>query len=132
MLPRILEKLLHAQRDAAIIWIDCENDRLDFVARLDQLRRMLHPLRPGHFRNVDEAFNTLLKLNECAVIGYAENAATHASANRIALYCIEPRIRRELLEAERDALLVFVELQDLDLDLVADVDQIARVRQPAP
>src|SRR5208283_1341052 len=39
---------------------------------------------------------------------------------------------RELLEAERDALLFFVVLQHLHLNLIADVHQIARVRQTSP
>ncbi len=45
---------------------------------------------------------------------------------------IEPRIGRELLEAQRDALLVFVELEDLDLDLVADIHQVAGMSQASP
>ncbi len=42
------------------------------------------------------------------------------------------RIGCELLEAERDALLLLVELQHLHLDLIAHVDQVARMRQAAP
>src|SRR5208282_4254716 len=45
---------------------------------------------------------------------------------------IEPRVRRQLLEAERNALLVFIELEHLHLDLVADVDQVAGMREAAP
>ena len=45
---------------------------------------------------------------------------------------IKPRIRRQLLEAQRYALLVLVELQNLDLNLVADIHQIARMRQASP
>ncbi len=53
-------------------------------------------------------------------------------ADRITLRGIEPRIRRELLEAQRDALLLVVELQHLDLDLIADLDEVARMRQASP
>ncbi len=81
---------------------------------------------------MDEALDALLQLDEGAVIGDAEHAPFNPRADGIALGGIEPRIGRELLEAERDALLVFVELENLDLDLIADVDQIARMRESAP
>jgi len=42
----------------------------------------------------------------------------------IALRRVEPGIGRQLLEAQRDALLLLVELEHLHLDLVADVDQV--------
>ena len=41
---------------------------------------------------------------------------------------VEPRIGRELFETERNTLLVFVVLQDFDLNLIANVDQVARMR----
>ena len=114
------------------VGIHAEDNRVDFVAGLDQLRGMLHALRPGHLGDVNQSFDALLELDERAVVGDRENAAADVCADRIALRGIEPRIRRELLEAERDALLVLVELQHLHLDLVADVDQVARMRQASP
>ena len=75
---------------------------------------------------MDQAFDALLQLDERAVVGDADDAAADVRAHGIALRGVQPGIGRELLEAQRDALLVFVELQNLDLDLVAHVDQIAR------
>ena len=112
--------------------IDAEDDGVDLVAGLDHLRRVLHALGPGHLGDVDEAFDALLELDERAVVGDGEDAAVNLRADGIALGGVEPRIRRELLEAERDALLVLVELEDLDLDLVADVDEIAGMSETAP
>jgi hypothetical protein len=43
-----------------------------------------------------------------------------------------PRVRLELLEAERDALALPVDVEDLDLDLLADLDHLRRVRDAAP
>ena len=71
---------------------------------------------------MDQALDALLQFHEGTVIGDAEDAAAYTGADGIALHRIEPRIRRELLEAERDALLVLVELQHLHLDLVVDID----------
>ena len=74
---------------------------------------------------MDEAFDALLELDERAVVGDGQDAAANLRTDRVALGCVEPRVRRELLEAERDALLLLVELQHLDLDLVAYVDEVA-------
>src|ERR1700722_19004010 len=130
--PRILEELLHAERDAAVGGIDAENDSVNFVAGLDQLGRMLEALGPGHLREVNQAFNALLKFNERAVVGNGKDAAVNFGSDRIALRRVEPGIGRQLLEAERDALLFFVELENLDLNLVADVYQIAGMGEASP
>ena len=112
--------------------LTAEDDGVDLVAGLDHLRGMLHPLGPGHLGDVDQTLDALLELDERAVVGDREDAAANLRADRVALGGVEPRIRRELLEAERDALLVLVELEDLDLDLIADVDEVARMRETAP
>src|SRR5258708_20501110 len=132
MFPGILEQLLHAQRNTTVAGIDAENDGLDFVARLDQLRGMLHPLGPGHLGDVHQPLNALLQLNKRAVVGHAEHPATYPGANGIALDGVEPGIRRELLEAQGNTLLITIELENLDLDLVTDVYKIAPVDKPPP
>src|SRR5450631_1262524 len=93
---------------------------------------MLHPFRPGHFADVDQSFNALLQFDERSVVGDADHASVDVRAHGVAVLCIQPWIGRELFKAERDALLVLVVLQDLHLNLVADVDQVARVRQTSP
>src|SRR5579862_2280695 len=132
VLPGVFEQLLHAQRDAAVGGVHAQNHGLHFVARLHQLGGMLQALRPGHLGEMNQAFDALLELHERAVVGHRENAAPDVGAYRVALCGVHPRVRRQLLEAQRHALLVFVELQNLYLDLVAHVDQVARMRQPAP
>src|SRR5580698_8080516 len=81
---------------------------------------------------MDQTFNALFQLYKCAVISHAQNAAFYAGANRIALSSVKPGIGRELLEAERNAQLVVIKFQDLDLNLIAHMDQVTRMRQPAP
>src|SRR5579862_1344497 len=93
---------------------------------------MFHPLGPGHFADVDEPFNSLLKFNERSVIGHADDASLHVRTLGIAVLGIEPWIRRELLESQRYALLVFVVLQNFDLNLIADIDQILGVSESSP
>src|SRR5581483_6730396 len=54
-IPRICSELAHSERDTALSRIHVEHDTLDLIANVDQLRRMLHPLRPCHLADVDEA-----------------------------------------------------------------------------
>src|SRR6185369_17722785 len=61
LLPWILLKLLHAQRDATVVWIDAQNDGVYLIARLHQLRGVLHTLGPGHLGDVNETFDALLQ-----------------------------------------------------------------------
>src|SRR6185437_15215524 len=132
VLPGVLLELLHAQRDAAVVGVDREDDGVDLVAGVNHLGGMLHALGPGHFADVDQTLDALLELDECAIVGDREDAAADLRTDGVALCGVEPRIRRELLEAERDALLFLVELEDLNLNLIAYIDQIARVREAAP
>src|ERR1700686_3516908 len=131
-IPGVGRELPHAQRDPALGRVHAQHHAIHFVADVDQLRRMLHPFRPRHFAHVDQAFNALLEFYKSAVIGDADHASVDVCAHGVAMLRIQPRIRRELFESERNALLVFVVLQDFHLNLVADVDQIARVRQTSP
>ena len=112
--------------------IHVQHHRFHLVANVDDLRRMLHPLGPGHLADVHQAFDTLFQLDERAVVGHADHASVNVRADRIALGGIQPRVGSELLEAQRYALLVAIELQHLHLDLVADLHQVARMRQASP
>ena len=85
VLPRVFEELLHAQRDAAVGGIDAEDNGVDFVARLDELGGMLEALGPGHLREVNQAFDALLELNERAVVGDRKDAAVNLGADGITL-----------------------------------------------
>src|SRR5215813_15636333 len=93
---------------------------------------MLHALGPRHLAHVDQAFDALFQLDESAVVSHAENAAFYARADGITLRGIQPGIRRKLLESQRNAQLVAIELEHFHLNLVAHMDQVARMREPAP
>src|SRR5271165_2830589 len=121
--PRVRLQLLKAQANAALAGIDVQHHGFNLVANIDQLRRMLHALRPRHFTDVHQPFDALLQLDERAIIRDADDAPAHMRSNRIALGRIHPRIGRELLKAQRYALLLAIELENLNLDLVAHLQQ---------
>jgi hypothetical protein len=76
---------------------------------------------------VDEALDARLQLNERSVFGDVGDAAGEVALDRVFRCGAFPRIAFELLHAERDALRVAVDADDLHLDRVTDVDQLRRV-----
>ena len=104
LVPRIGLDLLQAQRNAPRAGIDAEHHRFHLIALVEDLRRVLDALAPRHFGDVDEAFHARLELDERAVVREAHHLAGHADADRVPLDDVGPRIRHDLLVAERDAL----------------------------
>ena len=85
-----------------------------------------------HFRDVDQALDPRLQLHEGAVVGDVGDAAGVLGARRILRRHAFPRIGLELLHAQADALRLRVEADDLHLDLLADLQRLARVVDAAP
>ena len=81
---------------------------------------------------MDQALDARLELDEGAVVRERDDLALDALADRVAHRRVDPRIGLDLLEAERHALALGVELEHLDLDLVAHLEQLARVVDAAP
>src|SRR3954469_25642977 len=132
LLPWIRSQLFHAERNAALGGIHAEHHGLNLIANVDDLRRVLHALRPSHLADVDQAFDALFELDERTVVGGGDDASFNVCADGVAIDGIEPRVRRELFEAQRNALLFVVVFQNFYLDLVANVDEVARMREAPP
>src|SRR5262249_45149212 len=81
---------------------------------------------------VDEALDALLELDERAVILERDDLALDDGAGRVALGRRLPRILGDLLEAERNALGLRVELEHLDAYVIADLEHLGRMVHPAP
>ena len=92
LLVRVRLELLHAERDAVLLDVDVEHDRLDHVADGDHLRRVLHAARPRHLGDVDEALDALLELDEGAVVLERDDLAAHDGARHVLLGGAAPRI----------------------------------------
>ncbi len=120
------------ERNAALGRIHVQHHALDLIANIYQLRGMLHALGPSHLADVDQAFDALLEFDERSVVGDADDASADVRALGITVLGIEPRIGRELLESQRNALLLFVVLQNFDLNLIADVHQIFGMSEASP
>src|SRR5579872_1800359 len=131
-IPRIRCQLPHAQRNTPFLRIDVENHAIHLIACIDELGRVLHALRPGHFAYVNQSLDPLLQFDEGAVIGDADYASADMRPHGVALRGVQPRVGRELFESEGDPLLLFVELENLHLNLVAHIYQIPRMREASP
>ena len=76
---------------------------------------------------MDQAFHAGLQLDERAVIGDVRDLALELRADRIFGVDAFPRIGFELLHAEADALRLGIDADDLHLDRVADIHDLARM-----
>src|SRR4051794_4866085 len=132
LFPRIRLALLHAERDAALVLVDLEDHDLDLFAERHHLRLRDVLVGPVHLRDVDQAFDARLDLDERAVVGDVGDLAEQSRALRVAARDAVPRVVAELLDAERDAVLLGVELEHLGVELLADLDHFARVTDAAP
>ncbi len=112
--------------------IDVQHLDFDFLAGRDDLAGMDVLLGPAHFGDMDQAFDARLQLDEGAVIGDVGDAALEARIGRVFELDAFPRIGFELLHAERDALRLGVEADDLHLHALADMQRFGRVIDAAP
>src|SRR5882757_6551586 len=130
--PGVAHGLLETERDAALDRIHFEHLHFDFLRGRNDLAGVHVLLGPRHFRNVDQAFDARLQFDERAVVGDVGDAAGEARIERIFRLDALPRIIKQLLHAERDAVGLVVDLDDLDLDGLADGQHFGRVIDPAP
>src|SRR5262249_10979792 len=131
-LPRIAHGLLEAERDAALDRIDLEDLHLDLLGGRHDLARVHVLLGPRHLGDVDQALDARLELDDRAVVGDVGHAALEAGADRELGLDALPRIGLQLLHAERDAVRLVVDLDDLDLHLLADVEHLGGVIDAPP
>jgi hypothetical protein len=89
-------------------------------------------LGPRHFGDVDQALDARLQFDEGAVVGDVGDAALEAGADRIFGLDALPRVVEQLLHAERDAVGLVVDLDDLDLHLLADVEHLGGMIDASP
>ncbi len=126
--PRIRLRLLEAERNALLLRVHVEDDRLDLLALLEALRGMVDLARPAHVADVDHAVDALLELDERAVRREVADLALDLRADREAVLHRVPRIRLRLADAERDLLVLDVHGQNDDLHLIADAEHVGRAR----
>src|SRR5206468_621945 len=121
--------LLPREADLALSAIDAEDLHFDLVADLDDLFGAIH-LVVGQLRDVQQALQAGLELDEGAVVREVAHGTLHHGAGRILAGDLVPRVDLGLLHPQGDLLFLLVDAQDDDLDPIADADQLAGVVDP--
>src|ERR1019366_4977351 len=129
--PGVRFELFEAEGDAAVLGVHLQNHGFHRIARLDHLGGMFHAPRPRHLADVYEALHAGFEFHKGAVVGDVDHAADDAAVHRVALRHRLPRVRLQLLDAERDALLGPVELENFDVDVLAHLQHLRRMRDAA-
>src|SRR5882762_1396412 len=129
--PRILFGLFHAERDLLLGLVHLQYHSFDRLADGHELGRVPHVAGPAHLGDVHEAFDARFELDERAVVRDRDDFPLHARSNRILRGDVLPRIGLQLLQAERDALALPVDFEDCDLELLADLHHLGRMRHAA-
>ena len=124
-------ELFQPERDAAVLGMHLQYHRFHLIAGPHHFRGMFHAPRPRHLADVDQTLHPGFQFHEGAVIGHIDHAADHAAVHRVALQHRVPRVRLQLLDAQRDALLAAVELENLDRHILAHLQHLRRMRDPA-
>ena len=131
-IPGVLPGLLHTEGDFLFLLLDLQYHHIGFISDRDHLVGVVDALGPGHLRNMYETFHSRLELDKGAVGEHVDDPALHTASDGILLLYIRPGTLLQLLEPQRDALFLLVDLQNLDLDLLVDLDEIARVADTPP
>ena len=130
--PRIFLSLLHAERDLLLFLVDPQHDALDLIVDRRKLRGVPDVTGPAHLRDVNEALDTLLQLDEGTVVGNRDYPSADPASDRILRSDVLPWIGLQLFEPERDSLAVPINVEDLDLEIVADLTELGWVSDSTP
>src|ERR1041384_7208253 len=130
--PRICADLLESKAYAATVRIGIQHNRFYILPNRKQFGRVLQALRPGHLGHMHQTLDARLDFDKRAIVGKADYLAADMRALREALRNALPRIRQELLIAERDSLFLAIELEHLDLNRISDLDDIGWRLNAAP
>ena len=124
---RILRQLLDAERDALALRIDRQHHGLDLLALLVVAHGFFAGHVPARCRTGARGRRCRRQADEHAEVGDRLDLARRPCRPVVVLGELLPRIRLALLEAERDAATLFVDVQHHDLDFLADLHDLGRV-----
>src|SRR6202022_3441753 len=109
-----------------------EHHPLDLLTGRDDLAGMHVLLGPTHLGDMDQSLDPGLQFHEGAVISDVGDTAAEFGSGWILEVHTLPRIGLELLHAERDALRLGIEANDLNLDGLADGQRLRWMVDAAP
>src|SRR5215203_308212 len=129
--PRILLRLLHAKRNLLFGFIDLEHHRFYRFTDAHDLGRVPHVPSPAHLGDVHHTLDARLNLDEGAVVGDGHHLALDPRTDRILGGHVLPGVGLELLHTETNTFALPIDVQNLDLDFLADRNHLGRVGNAA-
>src|ERR671920_2066509 len=128
---RALVGLLQRQADPAPVQVDVDDLDHDLLADLDDLLGDLDvPL--GQLGDVHQTLDALVDADERTEGHQLGDLAGHDLADLVGPGELTPRVLLRRLQRQRDPLTVQVDVEDLDGDLLADLDDLGRVVDVLP
>src|SRR5512132_1878771 len=122
---------LERERQPAALAVDLDDLRLHLVPLRDDLAGVLDVVL-RQFGDVHESLNAREDLDEGAEGDDLGHLALDFVALAVGVKHLLPGIRLRLLEAERDSLALAVDVEHLDLHVLADLEHLGRVVDMAP
>src|SRR5690606_39048162 len=123
--------LLERERDPATVQVDVDDLDHGVGTDLDDLLGHLH-VALGQLGDVDQALDAVFDADERAERDELGDLARHDLADRVGAGELAPRVFLGGLQRQGDARALQVDLEDLDLDRLADLDDLARVVDVLP
>src|SRR5262249_22643252 len=123
-------QVLHRQRHSATLRIDAGDDGVYLLTFFEDLARMFDSTRPRNIRDMNQTINSLFNLDKGTEVGQISHAPVNSRADLVTLVESLPRVFLHLLHAQADPARLGVDPEDLHLDRVARVDQLARMLDP--
>ena len=127
----VLALRAQAQGEPAAAGVHVDDAGVDLVAGAHDLVWRLHVM-VGQLGDVDQTLHALGDLDEGPEGDELGDPAVDLLPDVDPLDDLLPGVLPGLLEAERDALAVAVDFEDLDLDLLANLDDLARMVDVLP
>src|SRR5450759_2962398 len=132
VVPRIGFQLADTEADFLLVAVDAEHDRFDFLILLEHVARFGDALGPGQFGDVDETFDSGFEFHKRAVGHKIDDLAFDLRAHGKLAFDQIPRIGHLLFEAETDALLFLVDVEDNNVNVLADFQNFRRMADATP
>ena len=131
-IPRIHFKLAQAEGYLLIILLNAKNHSIDLIAHVQDFSRLGNPFGPRHFRNMDQAFNSLFQFNEGSIWNKINDFTTNFCINGKFLLNIIPWIGRKLLQSERNSFTILIDVNNANGDFLSGFDHFTWMRDPSP
>ena len=129
-LPNVRLELLQAQGKPPVRRIHLQDDHLQFLALFQDLRGMLGLACPGKVGKMDQPVHPLFNFHKGAEIGQIPDGALDEGPLGVPGYESRPRIIDHLFQAEGDAALGSVQVQNHHFHRIPYTDHLGGMSEP--